>query len=63
MGLGGPEQDTVRDDTGAPAAHPEHLQEQGQKQQLGLLGLAQLQQVGGHDIRVQAALEGGIGQD
>lgn len=63
VGLGGPEQHAVRNDTGAPPAHLEHFQKQGQKQQFSLLGFAQLQQVGGHDIRVQAALEGGIGQD
>ena len=63
MSLGGTEQHPVGYDDGAPPAYLQHPQEEGQEQQLGLLGLANLQQVGGHDVRVQAPLEGGIGQN
>ena len=58
---GGAEEDAVRHDAGAAAADLEHPQEQRQEQQLGLLGFADLQQIGRDDIRVKAALEGGIG--
>lgn len=55
---GGSEQHAVRDDAGASSADPQHLQEQGQEQQFCFLGLADLQQIGADDLRVQAALEG-----
>lgn len=63
MGLGGAEQYPVGDDDRPPAAHLQHPQKEGQEQQFCFLGLAQLQQVGGHDVRVQASLEGRIGQN
>ena len=57
------EEDTVGNDAGTPTAGLQHPQEQCQEQQLRLLGLADLQQVSGHRIRIQTALEGGIRQD
>ena len=42
---GGAEEHAVRDDAGAAAAHLQHPQEEGQEEQLGLLGLADLQQI------------------
>ena len=63
VGLGGTEEHPVRHDAGAPPTHLQHLQKEGQEQQLGLFGLAELEKVGGDNLRVQAALEGGIGQD
>ena len=60
---GGSEEHAVRHDAGAASAHLEHPQKQRQEQQLRLFSLADLQQIGGDDIRVQAAFEGGIGQD
>ena len=63
VGLGGAEEDPVRHDAGAAAAGAEHAEKQGQEEELRLLGPADLEQVGGDDVRVQAPLEGGIGQD
>lgn len=63
MSLGGAEQHPIGDDDRPPAPHLQHPQEEGQEQQLRLLGLAQLQQVSGYDVRVQTPLEGRIGQD
>ena len=63
VGLGRAEQHPVRHDDSAAPAHLEHPQEQRQEQKLRLFRFAQLQQVGGHDVRVQTALEGRIGQD
>ena len=63
MGLGGAEQHPVGHDDRAPPAHFEHPKKEGQEQQLGFLGLTHLQQVGGHDVRVQTPLEGGISQN
>ena len=63
VGRGGAEEDAVGHDAGAAAANPEHPQKQGQEQELRLLGLADLEEVGGDDVRVQTPLEGGIGQD
>ena len=60
---GGAEKHAVRHDAGAAAADLEHPQEQRKEQQLRLLCLADLQKIGGDDIRVQTALEGGIGQN
>ena len=57
MRLGRAEQHAVRDyDRGAPADF-QHTDEQRQEQQLGFLCLAELQQVGRHDVGVKAALE------
>ncbi len=37
-----------------------HAEKEGQEEQLGLFGLADLQQVGGDDVRIQAALKGRV---
>ena len=63
VGRGGAEEDAVGHDAGAAAAHPEHPQKQGQEQEFRLLGLADLEEIGGDDVRVQTPLEGGVGQD
>lgn len=63
VGRGGAKQHAVGDDAGAAAAHLQHPKEQRQEQQLGFLGFADLQQVGGHNIIVQRPLEGRVGQD
>ena len=63
MRLGRAEEHAVRHDAGAAAADAEHAQKEREEQKLRLLGLADLEEVGGDDVRVQAPLEGGIGQD
>ena len=60
---GAAEQHAVRHDAGAAPAGFEHLEEQGQEQQLRLFGFAGFEQIGTDDFGVQAALEGWIGQD
>ena len=54
------EQYAVRYDGSAASSNFQAFQEQRQEQQLGFLGLTHLQQVGGHDVRVQTPLEGGL---
>ena len=61
--LGGAEQHAVRHDDGRAAAGLEQAQEQGEEQQLGLLGLDDLQQVLGGVLVVEGAGEGRIGED
>ena len=63
VGLAGAEEHAVRHDGGAAAAHLEHAQDEGDEEQLGLLGLDGAQDVGVHVLVVEAALEGRIGQD
>ena len=63
VSLGGAKQHSVRHDHSAAAAYLQHPQEERQEQQLGLFSLAQFQQVGGHNICIQAPFERGIGQD
>ena len=57
------EQNAVRDDAGTASADLQHPQEQSEEQQLGLFGLAELEQVGGNNVVVQTALEWGICQN
>ncbi len=59
----GTKQHAVGHDDGGATARFEQTQEQGEKQQLGLLGLDQGQQVFGGVLVVQATGEGGIGED
>lgn len=63
MGLATAEQHAVRHDGGAAAADLEHAQDECDEEQLGLLGLDHAQQVRGHVLLVQAALERWVGQD
>ena len=60
---GGAEQHAVRDNAGAASADAQHPQEQRQKQQLGFLGLADLEKIRRHGVCVQTALEGRVGQN
>ena len=57
------EQHAVGDDTGTAPADAQHPQEQGQKQQLGFLGLADLQQIRRHGIGIQTAFEWRVGKN
>ena len=57
------EQHAVRHDAGAAPADAQHPQEQGQKQQLGFLGLADFEKIHRHSVCVQTALEGRVGQN
>ena len=63
VGLAGAEEDAVGHDDGGAAAGLEQAQEQGEKEQLRLLGLDDLQEVLGGVLVVQGAGEGRIGQD
>ena len=60
MCSGRAEQNAIRDDAGAASADFQHPQEQGEEQQLSLFGLAELEQVGGNNVVVQTALNGGF---
>ena len=57
------EEHAVRHDAGAAPAHLQHLQEQRKEQQLGLFRLAELEQIGAHDVVIQRALERRICQN
>ena len=63
VGLGGPEQHAVGHDHRRPAAGLEQPQEQRQEEQLGLLGLDDLQEVLGGVLVVERAGEGRVGED
>ena len=63
MGLAGAEEDAVGHDDGGTAARLEQAQEQGDKEQLRLLGFDDLQEILGGVLVVQGAGEGRIGQD
>ena len=56
-------QHTIGNNAGAAPADFQHTQEQRKEKQFCFLGLADLQQVGGYGVRVQAALERRIGEN
>lgn len=62
VGLGGAEEHAVRDDTGATAAEFEQAQEEGDKEQLGFLGVGDGPQVGADGLHVHVAFERRVGE-
>ena len=63
VGGGGTEEHAIGHDAGAATAHIQHLDEQGEEEQLGLFGFAYLEQIGRDGVVVQTALEGRVGQN